>query len=151
MGWHGKVVAVGPGLRDVEGKLVPVCVKEGDIVLLAEYGGTEVKLDDKKSHFVHRIITVSTCSIHFDFFERSLFQVLSNHLDKSTIGGNKLKPLTLGIFKAFKTVIITTNAFPAQNPQRIIWIKVQAKIHTISIFARDLKPRIPYRIPRAFS
>lgn len=41
-------MAVGPGSRDVEGKLVPVCVKEGDTVLLAEYGGTEVKLGDKK-------------------------------------------------------------------------------------------------------
>ncbi|XP_071721198.1 10 kDa chaperonin, mitochondrial-like [Rutidosis leptorrhynchoides] len=46
----GKVVAVGPGSRDVEGKLVPVCVKEGDTVLLAEYGGTEVKLGEKKYH-----------------------------------------------------------------------------------------------------
>lgn len=44
----GKVIAVGPGSRDAEGKLLPLCVKEGDTVLLAEYGGTEVKLDDKK-------------------------------------------------------------------------------------------------------
>ncbi|KAL7599471.1 10 kDa chaperonin, mitochondrial [Lactuca sativa] len=46
----GKVIAVGPGSRDAEGKLLPLCVKEGDTVLLAEYGGTEVKLDDKKYH-----------------------------------------------------------------------------------------------------
>ncbi|XP_010922053.1 10 kDa chaperonin, mitochondrial isoform X2 [Elaeis guineensis] len=38
----GKVVAVGPGARDRDGNLVPVSVKEGDVVLLPEYGGTEV-------------------------------------------------------------------------------------------------------------
>lgn len=44
----GKVVAVGPGYHDREGKLIPVGVKEGDTVLLPEYGGTEVKLGDKE-------------------------------------------------------------------------------------------------------
>ncbi|KAL3841152.1 hypothetical protein ACJIZ3_025743 [Penstemon smallii] len=46
----GKVVAVGPGSHDREGKLVPVSVKEGDNVLLPEYGGTEVKLGEKEYH-----------------------------------------------------------------------------------------------------
>ncbi|KAK4753717.1 hypothetical protein SAY87_001821 [Trapa incisa] len=46
----GKVVAVGPGARDRDGKLIPVGVKEGDTVLLPEYGGTEVKLGDKEYH-----------------------------------------------------------------------------------------------------
>lgn len=44
----GKVVAVGPGLRDKAGNTIPVAVKEGDTVLLPEYGGTQVKLDDKE-------------------------------------------------------------------------------------------------------
>ncbi|KAM7505223.1 hypothetical protein LguiB_004127 [Lonicera macranthoides] len=44
----GKVVAVGPGYHDREGRLIPVGVKEGDTVLLPEYGGTEVKLGDKE-------------------------------------------------------------------------------------------------------
>ncbi|KAF8395737.1 hypothetical protein HHK36_019688 [Tetracentron sinense] len=44
----GKVVAVGPGARDRDGKLIAVSVKEGDTVLLPEYGGTEVKLADKE-------------------------------------------------------------------------------------------------------
>lgn len=44
----GKVVAVGPGIHDREGKLLAVCVKEGDTVLLPEYGGTEVKLGEKE-------------------------------------------------------------------------------------------------------
>ncbi|KAG8372146.1 hypothetical protein BUALT_Bualt12G0036100 [Buddleja alternifolia] len=46
----GKVVAVGPGFRDKEGKLVPVSVKEGETVLLPEYGGTQVKLGEKEYH-----------------------------------------------------------------------------------------------------
>ncbi|GMY19568.1 10 kDa chaperonin-like [Fagus crenata] len=46
----GKVVAVGAGIRDREGKLIPVSVKEGDTVLLPEFGGTQVKLGDKDFH-----------------------------------------------------------------------------------------------------
>ncbi|XP_015866924.1 10 kDa chaperonin isoform X3 [Ziziphus jujuba] len=46
----GKVVAVGLGARDRDGKLIPLHVKEGDTVLLPEYGGTEVKLNDKEYH-----------------------------------------------------------------------------------------------------
>ncbi|KAF7804000.1 10 kDa chaperonin, mitochondrial-like [Senna tora] len=46
----GKVIAVGPGIHNKEGKLIPVAVKEGDSVLLPEYGGTEVKLGDKEYH-----------------------------------------------------------------------------------------------------
>ncbi|KAF5751840.1 Chaperonin 10 isoform 1 [Tripterygium wilfordii] len=44
----GKVVAVGPGGRDREGKHIPPSVKEGDTVLLPQYGGTEVKLGEKE-------------------------------------------------------------------------------------------------------
>lgn len=45
---EGEVVAVGPGRRDEEGKLIPMDVKKGDIVLFAKYAGTEVKIEDKK-------------------------------------------------------------------------------------------------------
>ncbi|MGQ9585948.1 MAG: co-chaperone GroES [Anaerolineae bacterium] len=46
---EGKIIAVGPGRRDDEGKRVPMDVKEGDRVLFAKYAGTEVKLEgDKK-------------------------------------------------------------------------------------------------------
>ena len=44
----GKVVAVGPGFHCSNGNLIPISVKEGDTVLLPEYGGTEVKLGDKE-------------------------------------------------------------------------------------------------------
>ncbi|KAK3147157.1 hypothetical protein QOZ80_3BG0278830 [Eleusine coracana subsp. coracana] len=43
-----KVIAVGPGERDRDGKLIPVSLKEGETVLLPEYGGTEVKLAEKE-------------------------------------------------------------------------------------------------------
>src|SRR6202521_3931457 len=42
---QGEVVAVGPGRRDDDGKLVPMDIKTGDIILYAKYSGTEVKLD----------------------------------------------------------------------------------------------------------
>ena len=43
---EGSVIAVGPGRLDKDGKLVPVSVKEGDTVLLPEYGGSPVKIAD---------------------------------------------------------------------------------------------------------
>ncbi|KAJ4709750.1 10 kDa chaperonin [Melia azedarach] len=46
----GKVVAVGPGTRDKEGKTIPVAFKEGDTVLLPDYGGHQVKLGEKEYH-----------------------------------------------------------------------------------------------------
>ncbi len=44
----GKVLAVGPGARDDQGKRIPIEVKVGDIVLYGRYSGTEVKIKDKK-------------------------------------------------------------------------------------------------------
>jgi len=44
----GKVLSVGPGERDEEGKRIPLDVKEGDTVLFAKYAGTEIKIDNKK-------------------------------------------------------------------------------------------------------
>ncbi|KAL6539181.1 10 kDa chaperonin [Orobanche gracilis] len=46
----GKVVAVGSGLLDKAGNTIQVAVKEGDTVLLPEYGGTEIKLGGKEYH-----------------------------------------------------------------------------------------------------
>ena len=42
---QGEVIAVGPGARDEQGKVVPLDVKAGDRVLFAKWGGTEVKID----------------------------------------------------------------------------------------------------------
>ena len=42
---QGEVVAVGPGARDEQGKVVPLDVKAGDRVLFGKWSGTEVKID----------------------------------------------------------------------------------------------------------
>jgi chaperonin GroES len=42
---EGEVVAVGPGARDQDGKLVPLDLKAGDRVLFGKWSGTEVKID----------------------------------------------------------------------------------------------------------
>ena len=43
----GKVIAVGPGMRDKKDKLIPLDVKKGDKILFAKFGGTDVTLDGK--------------------------------------------------------------------------------------------------------
>ena len=42
---EGEVVAVGPGGRDENGKLISISLKAGDRVLFGKWSGTEVKLD----------------------------------------------------------------------------------------------------------
>ena len=44
---RGEVLAVGPGARE-DGKLVPLDVRAGDIVLFGKWSGTEVKLDGEE-------------------------------------------------------------------------------------------------------
>lgn len=43
---QGKVIAVGPGGRDKNGKLIPIDVKVGNRILFGKWSGTEVKIDD---------------------------------------------------------------------------------------------------------
>ncbi len=45
---ESRVVALGTGKTDDNGKKVPFDVKVGDIVLTSRYGGTEVKYDGKE-------------------------------------------------------------------------------------------------------
>ena len=45
---EGRVLAVGPGDRDENGKRIPVELKEGDKVLFQKYAGTEFKLDGEE-------------------------------------------------------------------------------------------------------
>ena len=42
---QGKVIAVGKGALDKDGKLIPLEVKEGDTVLFGKYAGTEIKVE----------------------------------------------------------------------------------------------------------
>src|SRR5262245_33306534 len=43
---EGKVVAVGSGRLDENGKRIPLEVKVGDRVLVGKYAGTEIKIDE---------------------------------------------------------------------------------------------------------
>jgi chaperonin GroES len=60
---EGEVVAVGPGIRDEQGKLHPVQINVGDRILFGKWGGTEIKLDGEdllilKESDVFGVITV---------------------------------------------------------------------------------------------
>ncbi|HEX72312.1 MAG TPA: co-chaperone GroES [Candidatus Hydrogenedentes bacterium] len=50
---EGKVVAVGPGRLDDNGKRIPLEVKKGDRILMGKYAGTEVKIDGEE-HIIMR-------------------------------------------------------------------------------------------------
>ncbi|ABS62234.1 chaperonin Cpn10 [Parvibaculum lavamentivorans DS-1] len=45
---QGEVVAVGPGARGDDGKLVALDVKVGDRVIFGKWSGTEVKIDGEE-------------------------------------------------------------------------------------------------------
>lgn len=45
---EGKVIAVGKGKTNDEGKLIPLDVKAGDRILFGKYSGSEVKLDGEE-------------------------------------------------------------------------------------------------------
>ena len=42
---QGKVIAVGPGGRGDDGKIIQPDVKKGDVILYGKWSGTEVKID----------------------------------------------------------------------------------------------------------
>jgi chaperonin GroES len=45
---EGKVIAVGKGKSNDEGKVFPLDVKAGDKVIFGKYSGTEIKIDDEE-------------------------------------------------------------------------------------------------------
>ncbi len=42
---QGEIIATGDGARSEDGKITPLAVKAGDIVLFGKWTGTEVKID----------------------------------------------------------------------------------------------------------
>ncbi|KAF0993179.1 hypothetical protein HZS_827, partial [Henneguya salminicola] len=48
-----KVIEIGPGARNNDGNILPMTVKVGDEVIIPEYGGTKIKLEDQ-DHFMYR-------------------------------------------------------------------------------------------------
>jgi chaperonin GroES len=50
---EGKIVAVGPGKMDDQGKQrIPMEVKEGDRILFSKYAGTEIKINGVEHIFM---------------------------------------------------------------------------------------------------
>jgi len=45
---QGKIVAVGTGKINEDGKRIPMGVKKGDVVLFTKYGPNEIKVDGKE-------------------------------------------------------------------------------------------------------
>jgi chaperonin GroES len=45
---QGEVLAVGPGARNDDGKLIPLDVKVGNHVIIGKWSGTEVKIDGEE-------------------------------------------------------------------------------------------------------
>ena len=45
---QGKVIAVGAGKADKDGKRIPLDVKSGDTILFGKYSGQEIKLDGEE-------------------------------------------------------------------------------------------------------
>jgi chaperonin GroES len=50
---QAKVIAVGAGKLDKNGKLIPLDVKAGDKVLFSKYSGSEIKIDGEE-HLIMR-------------------------------------------------------------------------------------------------
>ena len=49
---EGKVVSVGSGKMDDNGKRIPLDVKKGDKILFSKYAGTEIKIDGVEHIFM---------------------------------------------------------------------------------------------------
>ena len=45
---EGEIIAVGPGVRNEQGQVMPLDVKAGDRVLFAKWSGSEVKIDGQE-------------------------------------------------------------------------------------------------------
>ena len=45
---QGKIIAAGKGKVKDDGKVVPMDVKAGDLILFGKYSGTEIKLDGEE-------------------------------------------------------------------------------------------------------
>lgn len=45
---QAEVVAIGTGKKDKNGQLIPILVKEGDIILMEKYSGQEITLNEEE-------------------------------------------------------------------------------------------------------
>jgi chaperonin GroES len=49
----GKIVAVGDGKKDDDGKRIPMDVSAGDVIFFGKYAGNEIKVDGKEYLIMH--------------------------------------------------------------------------------------------------
>ena len=49
---RGKIIAVGPGKMTDEGKIIPMGVKKGQVVIFSKYGPDEIKVGDKEYYII---------------------------------------------------------------------------------------------------
>jgi len=49
---QGKVIAVGDGRQTPDGKVIPVRVKKGDVVIFSKYGPDEIKVDGEEYYIL---------------------------------------------------------------------------------------------------
>src|SRR5438105_13095472 len=65
---RGRVLAVGPGARDEDGKYIKMDVAEGEEIIFSKYGGTEIKLGTdevlilRESDVLAKVITTGSKS-----------------------------------------------------------------------------------------
>ena len=45
---RGSVVAAGPGKMLTDGKIIPLALKKGDVVVFGKYSGTEIKINGQE-------------------------------------------------------------------------------------------------------
>ncbi|MEX0917112.1 MAG: co-chaperone GroES [Candidatus Paceibacterota bacterium] len=50
---EGEVIAVGPGKRGDDGKIIPMEVKKGDHILFSKYGYEEVKMEEEEYYIIN--------------------------------------------------------------------------------------------------
>jgi chaperonin GroES len=49
---EGEVLAIGPGIRDEDGNVLPLSLKIGDRVLFSSYAGTEIKNHESEEEYL---------------------------------------------------------------------------------------------------
>jgi chaperonin GroES len=63
---RGRVLAVGPGPRDEDGEFIKMDLEDGDEIIFAKYGGTEIKIgtDDvlilRESDVLAKVVTTGS-------------------------------------------------------------------------------------------
>src|SRR5439155_3223690 len=127
---EGKVVALGTGKIDDNGKKVDFTVKKGDKVLISKYGGTEIKIEDQnylimREDDIHGIIGYSVDQQPNQQLSINLWQ-LNNYNSMKTRGTrccavsrNWRKPLRPHLARPAATSFSTRNSAAPRLPRMV--------------------------------